>query len=59
MEEFNYAEAIAELEKIAAEVENPSTGIDDIDKYIRRSDELVAKCRAYFRAARSNIDHIS
>lgn len=43
MEEFNYAEAIAELEKIAAEVENPSTGIDDIDKYIRRSDELVAK----------------
>ena len=59
MEEFNYAEAIAELEKIAAEVENPSTGIDDIDKYIRRSDELVAKCRAYLRAARSNIDHIS
>ena len=59
MEEFNYAEAIAELEKIAAEVENPSTGIDDIDKYIRRSDELVAKCRAYPRAARPNIDHIS
>ena len=59
MEEFNYAEAIAELEKIAAEVENPSTGIDDIDKYIRRSDELVAKCRAYLRAARSSIDHIS
>lgn len=59
MEEFNYAEAIAELEKIAAEVENPSTGIDDIDKYIRRSDELVAKCRAYLRAARFNIDHIS
>lgn len=59
MEEFNYAEAIAELEKIAAEVENPSTGIDDIDKYIRRSDELVAKCRAYLRTARSNIDHIS
>ena len=59
MEEFNYAEAIAELEKIAAEVENPSTGIDDIDKYIRRSDELVAKCRAYLRATRSNIDHIS
>ena len=59
MEEFNYAEAIAELEKIAAEVENPSTGIDDIDKYIRRSDELVAKCRAYLRAARSNIDNIS
>ena len=59
MEEFNYAEAIAELEKIAAEVENPSTGIDDIDKYIRRSDELVAKCRAYLRAARSNIDLIS
>lgn len=58
MEEFNYAEAIAELEKIAAEVENPSTGIDDIDKYIRRSDELVAKCRAYLRTARSNIDHI-
>ncbi len=59
MEEFNYADALAELEAIAAKVEDPATGIGDIDKYIRRSDELVAKCRAYLRSARENIDHIS
>ncbi|HBH20991.1 MAG TPA: hypothetical protein DHU72_01250 [Rikenellaceae bacterium] len=59
MEEFNYADALAELEVIAAKVEDPATGIGDIDKYIRRSDELVAKCRAYLRSAREIIDHIS
>ncbi|MDO5320815.1 MAG: exodeoxyribonuclease VII small subunit [Bacteroidia bacterium] len=56
MEKFDYAEALKELEKIALKVEDPSTGIDDIDKYIRQSDELIAKCREYLRTAREKLD---
>ena len=45
MENFDYAKAMEELEAIALKVEDPKTGIDDIDKYIKRSQELVAACR--------------
>ncbi len=51
-EAFDYAAAIAELEKIASTVENPDTPIDDIDKYIRRSEKLIADCRAWLRGVR-------
>lgn len=52
MEKFDYGKAMAELEKIAATVEDPSTGLEEIDKYIRRSDELIAACRGYLRSVR-------
>lgn len=55
-EKFDYAKAVAELEKITAEVEDPATGIGDIDKYIRRADELIAGCRKYLRTAREKTD---
>ena len=51
MEEFNYNEAVAELEKIATRVEDPATGLDEIDRCIRRSDELIGRCREYLRTA--------
>ena len=54
-EEFDYAQAIEELEAIALKVEDPQTGIGDIDKYMKRSQELVARCREYLRGARSVI----
>ncbi|MGN0189158.1 MAG: exodeoxyribonuclease VII small subunit [Candidatus Cryptobacteroides sp.] len=53
---FNYGEAVKELERIAGIVENPDTGIEDIDKYIRRSDELISACRAYLRGMRDHIN---
>lgn len=56
MEGFDYAAAVAELEAIASKAENPDTGIEDIDKYIKRSDELIAKCRAYLRGARGKLE---
>ncbi len=49
MENFDYSEAVAELEEIALKVENPETGIEDIDRYIKRSQELIGACRAYLR----------
>lgn len=58
MEKFDYAEAVAELERIAAKVEDPKTGIDDIDKYIKRSSELITSCRAYLRGVREKVDEL-
>lgn len=55
MEEFDYKAAIAELEAILAKVEDPSTGLDDIDRYISRSEALVTQCRNYLRTARERI----
>ena len=54
-EKFDYKKAIEELEAIAAKVENPQTGIEDIDKYMKRSQELIAQCRDYLRTARTVI----
>ncbi len=53
---FDYAGAMAELERIAQKVEDPSTALDDIEKYIRRSDELIAKCREYLRTMKTKTE---
>lgn len=58
MEEFNYSEALAELESIVRKVEDPSTPIDDIENYIRRSDELIAGCRNYLRTLKTRTDNL-
>lgn len=55
-EEFNYNKAVEELESIAAKVEDPNTGIGDIEKHIKRSQELIEACRAYLRGAREKLD---
>ena len=55
---FDYNEAVAELEKIAARVEAPATGLDEIDRCIRRSDELIGQCREYLRTVRTTIDKL-
>lgn len=55
-EKFEYAKAIAELEAIAAKVEDSRTGIDEMGKLIRRSEELVEACRAYLRGVRASLD---
>lgn len=55
-EKFDYAKAVEELEAIAAKVEDPKTGIEDIDRYIKRSGELISACRAYLRGAREKVE---
>ena len=54
--EFDYTKAMAELEAIALKAEDPSTGLDDIEKQIKRSEELVAACRQYLRTMRDKTD---
>ena len=56
MENFDYTKAISELEKIAAQVEDPSTGLEEIDRQLKRSSELIEACRAYLRTTREKTD---
>lgn len=56
MEKVDYGKAVAELEKIAAEVEDPATSIDDIDKYVKRAKELISSCRTYLRSVMDKAD---
>jgi exodeoxyribonuclease VII small subunit len=58
MEKFDYKEAVATLEKILAKVEDPATGVDDIDKYVRQAEELTSRCREYLRGVREKVDAI-
>ena len=58
MDDFNYKDALEELDRIARKVEDPATALDDIDKLIARSDELIAACRAYLRTARERMDEL-
>lgn len=57
-EKFDYAKAIAELEEIAAKVENLETKLDDIDALVARSKVLLDECRKYLRTVKEKIDFI-
>jgi len=57
-EKFDYAKAIAQLEEIAAKVENPETKLDDIDALVNRSNQLLKACRAYLRTVKDKIDSL-
>jgi exodeoxyribonuclease VII small subunit len=59
VQKFDYSKAIEELEAIAAKVEDPKTGIEDIDKYIKRSEELISACRDYLRGVREKVEKLS
>ena len=57
-QKFDYAKAIAELDEIAAKVENPETKLDDIDALVGRSKELLKQCREYLRTVKDRIDSL-
>ena len=57
-EKFDYNEAVAELERIALRVEDPATGLDEIDRCLRRADELIENCRSYLRSFRKQSENL-
>ena len=57
-EKFDYAKAVEELEKIAAQVEDPATKLDDIDALVARSSALLKACRAYLRTVKERMEKL-
>ena len=55
-EKFDYTKAMAELEEIAAKVEDPGTSLDDIGALVGRSKTLIEQCRNYLRSVRESIE---
>ena len=55
-EKFDYSKAMAELEEIRKQVEDPRTSLDDIGSLVGRSKELIQKCRDYLRSVRYSIE---
>lgn len=55
-EKFDYAKAMAELEKMADDAQNPATSLDDVGAMVKRAKVLVAGCREYLRSLREEID---
>ena len=55
-EKFDYSKAMAELEEIAAKVEDPGTSLDDIGALVGRSKTLIEQCRNYLRSVRESIE---
>lgn len=54
--DFDYTKAMAELEKMAADAQNPSTSLDEVGAMVKRARELVADCREYLRTLREDIE---
>ena len=57
-DKFDYSKAMAELEEIAKKIENPETKLEDIDKLVARSKELIKACRDYLRTMQEQIDKL-
>ena len=56
-EKFDYAKAMAELEELAAKVEDPKTSLDDVGALVSRSKVLIDQCRNYLRDVRESIEN--
>ena len=55
--QFDYSKAMAELDGIAAKVEDPKTSLDDIGALVSRSRTLIGECRNYLRSVRESIEN--
>ena len=53
-----YAEAMAELEDILAELEGDDLDVDVLAERVRRASELIKSCRSRIARAQSDVDKI-
>ncbi len=57
-EEIGYAEALAELEKILAELERADVDVDVLATRVQRASDLIRLCRDRIGNARLRIDGV-
>ena len=53
--EKNYEELVADLERLVAEIENPSKGLGEVSKDVSSAMELLALCRKKLRESEEDI----
>lgn len=57
-EKMNYGEAMAEIEKILASLQEENADVDTLAERVKRASELIAACRAKLRKAESDVNAI-
>lgn len=57
-EKMNYDEAMAEIEKILASLQEENADVDTLAERVKRASELIAACRAKLRKAESDVNAI-
>jgi exodeoxyribonuclease VII small subunit len=57
-EEIGYADALAELERILAELERADVDVDVLATRVQRASELIKLCRDRIGNARTRIDGV-
>lgn len=55
-EKFDYAKAMAKLEKMAVDAQNPATPLEDVGAMVKESKTLVKDCREYLRSLRETME---
>lgn len=58
MEKFDYIGALDRLEELAVRVEDPSTGLEEIEQCIKESASIVEECRKYLRGCRDRASQL-
>lgn len=58
MDEPNYAEAIAEIERIIGRFRNEEMDVDSLAAEVRRATELIAACKEKLRKAEEEVNQI-
>jgi exodeoxyribonuclease VII small subunit len=55
---ITYKEAVEEIEKIMAKLENEEIDIDELSKNVKRAGELITFCKQQLRNTEEEIEHI-
>lgn len=57
-EPVGYARAVAELDRILAELEDPAIDVDQLAARVRRAAELIELCRSRIANARMDVEQV-
>ncbi len=57
-DKMNYGEAMAEIEKILASLQEENADVDTLAERVKRASELIAACRAKLCKAESDVNAI-
>ncbi len=57
-DKMNYGEAMAEIERILASLQEENADVDTLAERVKRASELIAACRAKLRKAESDVNAI-
>lgn len=56
--EFNYAEAMAEIEQIISTLGSDNLSVDELEKSVKRASELIKACQAKLDKVEQGVEQL-